>query len=44
MIGTPLHLTVQPHGWWAELFLSLGYVVAWQEERDIASLFIVRNI
>lgn len=44
MIGTPLHLTVQPHGWWAELFLSLGYVVAWQEEQDIASLFIVRNI
>ncbi len=44
MIGTPLHLTVQPHDWWADLFLSLGYVVTWQEQKDIASLFIVRNI
>jgi hypothetical protein len=44
MIGTPLHLTVQPHDWWLELFLSLGYVVTWQQNGDIASLFIVRNI
>lgn len=44
IIGTPLHLTVQPHDWWAELFLSLGYVIAWQEEQDVASLFVVRNM
>jgi len=44
MIGRPLHLSVHPHDWWAALFVSLGYVVAWQEEQDNASLFIVRNI
>jgi hypothetical protein len=44
MIGTPLHLTVQSHGWWSYVFQSLGYVIAWQEEQDAASLFVVRNM
>lgn len=38
-IGQPLHLTVKPHSWWKEQFLSLGFAVLWEEEQEIAALF-----
>jgi SAM-dependent methyltransferase len=41
LIGQPLHLTVQPHAWWADKFASLGYAVQWEQEEDTASLFYV---
>jgi hypothetical protein len=42
-IGQQLHLTVEPHAWWREK-LSQYAEVLWEEERDIASLFHVRNL
>ncbi len=41
VIGQDLHLTVRPHSWWRDLFVSLGYSVEWEEEQDIAALFLV---
>jgi len=41
LIGHPLHLTVQPHSWWREKFLALGYAVQWEQEEDQAALFYV---
>lgn len=41
VIGQTLHLTVRPHGWWRELFLSHGYSIAWEEEGEICSSFLV---
>ena len=41
LINQDLHLTVKPHGWWRDLFLSLGYEVRWSEEQDIAALFLI---
>ncbi len=43
MIDEPLHLTVEPHGWWLHLFETLGYEVQWSEEHEILSLFYVIN-
>lgn len=39
LIGHPLHLTVKPHTWWRDKFISLGYAVAWEEEQEMAALF-----
>jgi len=38
-IGRPLHLTVKPHSWWKEKFISLGYAVRWEEDQISAALF-----
>lgn len=43
LIGQQLHLTVKPHSWWKELFAAMDYNVSWDEERSIASLFIVKK-
>lgn len=42
LIGHPLHLTVQPHDWWLQLFSS-RYRVRWHEAGEIASSFIVER-
>lgn len=42
-IGQQLHLTVQPHAWWRNKFLSLGYAVPWDDEQAIAALFYVTS-
>lgn len=42
-IGEPLHLTVKPHSWWKDLFLSMGYTVSFDHDQKIASLFYVRR-
>jgi hypothetical protein len=39
IIGHELHLTVQPHEWWREKFLSLGYVVKWESKEPITACF-----
>lgn len=41
LIGQQLHLTVQPHQWWADKFASLGYAVEWSQEEETAALFYV---
>lgn len=43
VIGKHLHLTVRPHQWWRELFVSLGYQVERQEEGQINSSFVISN-
>lgn len=43
LINQDLHLTVKPHGWWRDLFTSLGYSVQWDEERENAALFLIRS-
>lgn len=41
LIGLPLHLTVQPHEWWAKTFEDHGLMIEWQERGEIASSFFV---
>lgn len=41
IIGQQLHLTVKPHKWWKEKFETMGYNVLFDEEQDIASLFVI---
>jgi len=43
LIGDRLHLTVKPHYWWVELFNRRGYEIAWSEEEDRASRFLIRR-
>lgn len=43
LINQDLHLTVRPHGWWRDLFTSLGYSVQWEQERENAALFLIRS-
>lgn len=43
LVDAPLHLTVRPHSWWKDLFISRGYEVKWEDEQDIGSLFYVIN-
>lgn len=43
LIDHHLHLTVKPHSWWKDLFISLGYEVEWEVEQDYAALFYVIN-
>lgn len=43
LIGQELHLTVKPHAWWMDLFKELEYKVTWDEEGNIASLFVVER-
>ncbi len=39
--GSPLHLTVQPHEWWAEKFKSMGVRIDWSRDLEEVSLFYV---
>lgn len=43
LINQHLHLSVHPHEWWKDLFIALGYAVAWEERQDHASLFIINK-
>jgi len=44
MVGLPLHLTVRPHKWWADLFEILGYEVKYQQDKGPASTFYIQHI
>ena len=44
IIGEVLHLTVQPHSWWREKFVSLGYAVAWEKEEEQTALFWIKPL
>lgn len=41
VIGQTLHLTVQPHEWWAERFA--GYRIEWQERTAVHSSFYIQR-
>jgi SAM-dependent methyltransferase len=41
VIGQKLHLTVQPHEWWAEQFA--GYSIEWQEAGAVHSCFYIKR-
>ena len=41
IIGQELHLTIQPHSWWKELFERNGFAVKWEQEQNIAALFLI---
>ena len=43
LIGMRLHLTVEPHEWWAGLFERLGHNIEWQENHGGASCFVVKR-
>jgi len=43
-IGCPLHLTVEPHQWWADLFERLGYVIIFEHDKGTASIFYIQHI
>lgn len=45
LIGQELHLTVEDHDWWKELFISLGYLIEWNEVDQTLSesRFLVSN-
>ena len=41
VINQRLHLTVEPHDWWAGLFLRMGYTVQWQNDQGHQSQFLI---
>ena len=43
LIGTRLHLTIRPHEWWASLFETLGFKIAWETKTGIASLLYIKT-
>jgi len=43
IIGQQLHLTVRPHSWWRDTFIKMGYIVQWEYEHEIASMFVVKR-
>jgi hypothetical protein len=43
VIGQPLHLSVHPHQWWLNLFLSMGFDVLADREGDVASIFVAKR-
>jgi hypothetical protein len=43
MIGQPLHLTVEPFGWWYSLLTGLGYKLVWAEGQGDSALFYVEH-
>lgn len=43
VIDSHLHLTVKPHSWWKDLFISHGYEIAWESEQEVASLFFIQR-
>lgn len=42
-INQDLHLTVQPSGWWKQLFEDMGYSVPWNEVQETTATFVVRR-
>lgn len=44
IIGQQLHLTVRPHSWWRDTFIDMGYSVEWEQEHEVASMFVVKRI
>lgn len=43
MIGARLHNTVQPHEWWHQVFVALGFTVRWSERQPSQSTFLVER-
>lgn len=43
LIQSRLHLTVENHEWWKSKFESLGLDILYEDDRKIASIFIVRR-
>lgn len=43
LINQSLHLTVEPHAWWAQAFIALGHRVLWEERGAVASQFVVQR-
>ena len=41
VINQRLHLTVEPHDWWADTFQRLGYAVTWQHDLGMQSQFVI---
>lgn len=41
LIGQPLHLSVHPFAWWAEVFARLGYRVIWSDDCGDSALYYV---
>lgn len=41
LIGHPLHLSVHPFGWWAEVFTRLGCRIEWSEDKGDTALFYI---
>jgi hypothetical protein len=41
VINQRLHLTVEPHDWWAGLFDRIGYAVTWQHDLGMQSQFVI---
>jgi SAM-dependent methyltransferase len=44
VIGQRLHLTVQPHAWWAGLFERLGFAITWQADNGMQSQFVITRV
>lgn len=44
VIGTVLHNTVQPHGWWRDVFTRLGLTISLEDEQPTQSTFLVTRI
>jgi len=44
VINQRLHLTVQPHAWWADLFIRLGFAVTWQADQGHQSQFVIKRV
>lgn len=43
LINQRLHLTVEPHEWWAQTFARLGFAVTWQSDLGAQSQFVVKR-
>lgn len=43
LIGQPLHLSVHSYEWWAELFRSLGYSIAWSENHGESAVYFIHS-
>lgn len=43
MIGEKLHLSIDPHEWWLERFIALGYRVEWSQNDQRSGQFYVTH-
>lgn len=43
LIGTPLHLSVHHHDWWANFFHAQGFEILWEREGETASCFYLKS-
>jgi uncharacterized Rossmann fold enzyme len=41
LIGHPLHLSVHPFEWWADVFRRLGFQIAWSADQGSSAMFLV---